>query len=185
MPCRRHCHGTSDLSNRVEDNMTTEAKPTPIARSRLEPEAMPRRDFLGLAAWWSAAAALLFGFLGSMRLPKAAVLPSPSKKFKVTLPASLASGQSYVPPGRSVAVYKDGSQVYAVSTICTHLGCIVKGTEGGFDCPCHGSKFNKDGSVAKGPAPKGLPWLEVKHVGGDNFLIDEGKTVAVGTTVTV
>ncbi|MBI3065936.1 MAG: hypothetical protein HYY82_13510, partial [Deltaproteobacteria bacterium] len=49
--------------------MTIEAKPTNGARSRLDPEAMPRRDFLGLTAWWSAAAALLFGFLGSMRLP--------------------------------------------------------------------------------------------------------------------
>jgi cytochrome b6-f complex iron-sulfur subunit len=165
--------------------MTTEAKPTQTGRSRLDPEAMPRRDFLGLAAWWSAAAALLFGFLGAMRLPKAAVLPSPSKKFRVALPPSLASGQPYVPAGRSVAIYKEESGVYAISTICTHLGCIVKATDNGFDCPCHGSKFRKDGSVLRGPAPKGLPWLEVKHLGGDNLLVDEGKTVAAGTTVIV
>ena len=165
--------------------MTIDAKPAATVRSRLEPEAMPRRDFLGLAAWWSAGAALLFGFLGAMRLPKAAVLPSPSKKFKITLPASLASGHAYVPAGRSVAVYKDGSQVFAVSMVCTHLGCLVKATESGFDCPCHGSKFAKDGAVLKGPAPKGLPWLEVKHLGGDNFLVDEGKRVAAGTTVAV
>ncbi|HEY7558487.1 MAG TPA: Rieske 2Fe-2S domain-containing protein [Candidatus Binatia bacterium] len=163
--------------------MTTDARTA--ARSRLEPETMPRRDFLGLAAWWSAAAALLFGFLGAMRLPKAAVLPSPSKKFRVTLPASWASGQAYIPAGRSVAIYKEGSGVFAISTVCTHLGCIVKATDAGFDCPCHGSKFAKDGSVLKGPAPKGLPWLEVKHAGGDNFLIDEGKIVAIGTTVNV
>ena len=163
--------------------MTTDAKP--VALSRLNPEAMPRRDFLGLAAWWSAAAALLFGFLGAMRLPKAAVLPSPSKKFRLTLPASLVSGQAYVPAGRSVAIYKESSGVYAISTICTHLGCIVKATDTGFDCPCHGSKFAKDGSVLKGPAPKGFPWLEVKHAGGDNFLIDEGKSVTTGTTVSV
>jgi len=163
--------------------MTTDAKPA--VRSRLDAETMPRRDFLGLAAWWSAAAALLFGFLGAMRLPKAAVLPSPSKKFRVTLPANLVSGQAYVPAGRSVAIYKDGSGLYAISTVCTHLGCIVKATDAGFDCPCHGSKFTKDGSVLKGPAPKGLPWLEVKHAGGENFLIDEGKTVATGATVNV
>lgn len=165
--------------------MTIAAKSATTPRSRLDPEAMPRRDFLGLAAWWSAAAALLFAFLGSMRLPKAAVLPSPSKKFRVALPASLAAGQPHVPAGRSVALFKDGVQVYAISTVCTHLGCIVKPTENGFDCPCHGSKFGKDGSVIKGPAPKGLPWLEVKNLGGDNFLVDEGKSVAAGTTVTV
>ncbi len=163
--------------------MTTDPK-QPI-RSRLEPELMPRRDFLGLAAWWSAAAALLFGFLGAMRLPKAAVLPSPSKRFRVRLPASLVSGQAFIPAGRSVAIVKEAAGIYAVSTVCTHLGCIVKATETGFDCPCHGSKFHKDGSVLRGPAPKGLPWLEVKHLGGDNFLIDEGKAVAAGTTVVV
>ena len=165
--------------------MVTDPKPTQPTRSRLDPERMPRRDFLGLTAWWSAAAALLFAFLGSMRLPKAAVLPSPSKRFRVRLPASMDSGQAFVPAGRSVAIFKEGAGIYAISTVCTHLGCIVKSAEKGFDCPCHGSKFNKDGSVVKGPAPKGLPWLEVKHLGGDNFLIDEGKTVAAGTTVVV
>jgi len=165
--------------------MTTAPKSTQTSGSRLDPEAMPRRDFLGLAAWWSAAAALLFGFFGAMRLPKAAVLPSPAKKFKVTLPPSLPSAQPYLPIGRSVAIVKEGNSVHAISRICTHLGCIVKPTETGFDCPCHGSKFAKDGSVIKGPAPKALPWLEMKHLGGDHFIVDEGKNVPSGTTVTV
>jgi cytochrome b6-f complex iron-sulfur subunit len=165
--------------------MTTDAKPAPTPRSRLDPEAMPRRDFLGLAAWWSAAAAMLFAFIGSMRLPKAAVLPSPSKKFRVRMPAALAAGEPYIPAGRSVALYKNGDLVYAVSTVCTHLGCIVKPTASGFDCPCHGSTFAKDGSVLKGPAPTGLHWHEVRHLGGDDFLVDEGKTVAPGTTVAI
>lgn len=165
--------------------MTTEAKPRPRPRSRLDPETMPRRDFLGLAAWWSAAAAMLFAFVGSMRLPKAAVLPSPAKKFRVRLPASLAAGEPYIPGGRSVALYKDDNRVHAVSTVCTHLGCIVKPTASGFDCPCHGSIFAKDGSVLKGPAPTALPWHEVVHLGSDDFLVDEGKTVARGTTVEV
>lgn len=163
--------------------MTTEAKSTATTRSRLDPEAMPRRDFLGLAAWWSAAAAMLFAFLGSMRLPKAAVLPSASKKYRVRLPASLAPGHAFVPSGRSVALYRDGDRVYAISTICTHLGCIVKPINNGFDCPCHGSKFAGDGTVLKGPAPTPLPWHELKHLGSDDFLVDEGKTVVAGTTV--
>lgn len=162
--------------------MTT--KPTESAkRSRLDSEAMPRRDFLGLAAWGSAAAALLFALAGSLRLPKAAVLPSPSRKFRVNLPASLAGGQPFFPPGRSVAVIKEGNQVHAISRICTHLGCVVKPSEAGFDCPCHGSRFAKDGSVTRGPAPKALPWLEVKSLGGDSFLVDEGKNVPPGTLV--
>lgn len=165
--------------------MTTAPRAAEKRPTRLDPEPMPRRDFLGLAAWWSAGAALLFGFFGAMRLPKAAVLPSPSKKFKLALPPSLASGRPYLPPGRSVALVKEGENVHAVSLVCTHLGCIVKPSETGFDCPCHGSKFAKDGSVIKGPAPKALPWLEVKPLGGESVMIDEGKNVPAGTTVAV
>ena len=80
-----------------------------------------------------------------LRLPKAAVLSSPSKKFRVTLPESLPPGQAFVPPGRSVAIFRDDEGVYAISTVCTHLGCIVKSTAEGFECPCHGSRFAPDG----------------------------------------
>ena len=155
----------------------------PRQRSRLDPEPMPRRDFLGLAAAWSAAGALFLALLGMSRLPRAAVLPSPSKKFRVTLPESLGPGGVFVPPGRSVVVLRDAAGVYALSTICTHLGCIVKRAADGFDCPCHGSRFAADGSVLRGPAPKALPWLEVRHTGGSTFIVDEGKLVPPGTKV--
>jgi len=151
-------------------------------RSRLDPEPVPRRDFLGLLSLWSAAAALLFGLLGSLRLPKAAVLSSPSKKFRVALPESLAPGEPYLPPGRSVALFRDGEGVYGISIVCTHLGCIVKAAAGGFECPCHGSRFSADGAVTKGPAPRALPWLKVSSDGG-LWTVDEGAAVPQGTKV--
>lgn len=151
-------------------------------RSRLDPEPMPRRDVLGLGALWASASAMLFAVVGMLRLPKAAVLASPSKKFRVTLPETLAAGEAFVPPGRAVALYRDGEGVYAVSTICTHLGCVVKANAEGFECPCHGSKFAHDGSVARGPAPRPLPWLKI--AGKENqFVVDEGATVPQGTKV--
>ena len=158
--------------------MTTTSK-----SSRLDPEPMPRRDFLGLAAMWAMGASVAFAILGMLRLPRAAVLPAPSKKFKVALPESLADGEPFVPPGRSVALFKDAGGVYAVSTVCTHLGCIVKQSADGFACPCHGSEFHKDGSVKKGPAPKALPWLSISK-DGSAFVVDEGKPVDAGTRLT-
>jgi len=152
--------------------------------SRLDPEPMARRDFLGLASIGSAIAALAFATVGMIRLPKAAVLSSPSKKFRVTLPESLAAGQAYVPPGRAVAVFRDAEGVYAVSLVCTHLGCIVKNQVDGFECPCHGSRFRADGSVAKGPAPTPLPWHKVTVAGGGVY-VDEDTTVPPGTKVNV
>lgn len=148
--------------------------------SRLDPEPIPRRDFLGLLAGWSAVLTLGFAMLGALRLPKAAVLPSPSKKFKVALPESLAPGAAFVPPGRNVAIFKDAGGVYAISTVCTHLGCIVKTEAGAFKCPCHGSEYRLDGTVTRGPAPKALPWLAVA-VDGSDIVVDEGTVVPAGT----
>jgi Rieske Fe-S protein len=167
--------------------MTTEpGKPPPDpAPSRLDPEAMPRRDFLGMAASAMAAGACGFALVGAARLPKAAVLPSASKKFKVTLPEGLPDGEPFVPAGRSVAVFRQGDKVFAVSTVCTHLGCIVKWAGKGFDCPCHGSKFKADGAVDRGPAPKALPWLAIQAAGGNAIMIDEGTTVPTGTKETL
>ena len=153
------------------------------ARSRLDPEPVPRRDFLGLASLGAAIAALLFATIGMLRLPKAAVLSSPSRKFRVTLPDTLAEGTAYVPPGRSVALFRDGKGVYAISTTCTHLGCIVRPGAEGFECPCHGSRFALDGSVVKGPAPRALPWVKVTGSDG-TYTVDEEVAVPPGTKVT-
>ena len=150
--------------------------------SRLDPEPMSRRDFLGLASLGAALAALGFATAGMIRLPKAAVLSSPSKKFRVILPDALAPGQAYVPPGRAVAMFRDGAGTYAISLVCTHLGCVVKARDGGFECPCHGSRFGPEGGVVKGPAPKGLPWGKVSVVGG-RLIVDEDVTVPPGTRV--
>ena len=153
------------------------------ARSRLDPEPMPRRDFLGLASVWAAVAAGLLSLVGMLRLPKAAVLASPSKKFRVSLPESLPEGAPYIPPGRTVALFRNAQGVHAVSLVCTHLGCIVKTAGDGFDCPCHGSRFAADGTVLKGPAPRALPWMKVSGSGG-NYVVDEDVVVPSGTKLT-
>lgn len=159
--------------------MTT--SPGPVS-SRLDPEPMPRRDVLGLLALWSMASTLLFALAGILRLPRAAVLPSPSKTFRAAIPETLPAGEPFVPPGRSVALFRDAQGVYAISIICTHLGCIVKPSAQGFECPCHGSLYAPDGSVTKGPAPRALSWLSVS-VNDGTVIVDEDKAVPPGTKV--
>ncbi|MEO5927893.1 MAG: FAD-dependent oxidoreductase [Patescibacteria group bacterium] len=61
--------------------------------------------------------------------------------------------------GKKVAIYKSPSgHVVKLSPVCTHLGCTVQwNTEGKtWDCPCHGSRFKKEGGVLNGPATKPL-----------------------------
>ena len=61
--------------------------------------------------------------------------------------------------GQKVAAYRDeDGKVSAVSPVCTHLWCQVNwnSAERSWDCPCHGSRFDTDGSVLQGPAVEGL-----------------------------
>ncbi|AKF04000.1 FAD-dependent oxidoreductase [Sandaracinus amylolyticus] len=61
--------------------------------------------------------------------------------------------------GRRLAVYRDPhGTLSAVSPVCTHLGCLVhfNQAERSWDCACHGSRFDTDGSVLHGPATTAL-----------------------------
>ena len=62
-----------------------------------------------------------------------------------------------------VAVYRDADgTAHRMSAICVHLGCVVawNGCEKTWDCPCHGSRYDRFGSVFCGPANKNLPPVE-------------------------
>ena len=58
-----------------------------------------------------------------------------------------------------IAAYRDGEgRMHEFSASCTHLGCIVRwnGAEHTWDCPCHGSRYDRLGRVIQGPANRGL-----------------------------
>jgi cytochrome b6-f complex iron-sulfur subunit len=73
------------------------------------------------------------------------------------------------------------TEIAAISLVCTHLGCTVNRVETGFQCPCHGSQYDSDGLVVGGPAPKTLPWLEIKTVPGGQLEIDTATALPEGT----
>lgn len=81
--------------------------------------------------------------------------------------SSLAPGDSAIveAEGETVAAYRapDG-ELFAVSPVCTHLGCKVRwnSVQCSWDCPCHGSRFRPDGSVIEGPALAPLRRKQVK-----------------------
>lgn len=62
---------------------------------------------------------------------------------------------------------------YGINAVCTHLGCVVpwNAAENKFICPCHGSQYNDQGRVVRGPAPLSLALAHAD--------IDDGKVVFV------
>jgi Rieske Fe-S protein len=69
------------------------------------------------------------------------------------------SGAIIVESGRKLAVYRDErGTLHRRSAVCPHLGCIVAWNPAAstWDCPCHGSRFDKLGKVINGPSPRDL-----------------------------
>ena len=90
--------------------------------------------------------------------------------------------------GTRIAVANVGGAYYAFDDACTHEQCSLaeEGEMTGttVTCTCHGSEFEADGSVRRGPAPRALDWLQVSTTGGA-IVVDEATTVPPGTTVSL
>jgi|TARA_B100000900_G_scaffold411589_1_gene431587 cytochrome b6-f complex iron-sulfur subunit len=102
------------------------------------------------------------------------------------IPAFIPSARAYVLPLDASAVansqFSSGSTVadglVAVYQRCVHLGCRVPwcNSSQGFECPCHGSKYNMVGEYFAGPAPRNLDRFNVSNVNG-RFIIDTGTII--------
>ena len=145
-----------------------------------QPQPVRRRDFLGKAAMWTCGATLGLATLGMARMPMPAVIPGESSKVKVGSPDDFSDGEARWIPRAKAFVFRQGDQVFAISGICTHLGCIVAHTPAGFDCPCHGSQFGVSGDVTRGPAPSALKWHRIEQLPSGQLAIDLNTTVKQG-----
>lgn len=75
--------------------------------------------------------------------------------------------------GKDLMLVRTGdSEVKAMSTACTHLGCTVYWQKENqeFYCPCHAGRFDKDGNVVAGPPPAPLETYHTE-IEGDNIFI--------------
>lgn len=71
------------------------------------------------------------------------------------------------PDGSKVLVARPAEgEVVAFSAVCPHQGCTVEPGDDGFACPCHGSQFELDGALKRGPARTGLSAFPVRVVDG-------------------
>ena len=143
-----------------------------------------RRDFMGLSALAACVAAWTMTGIGLLKFPMPALLPDISNKFKIGSTEDFPVGTTKTFSDKNVIVSRDEKGLFAISLICTHLGCIVSKASQGFACPCHGSKYDENGSVIKGPAPRALDWFEISQLPSGKLVVDAGKRVPVGMKYT-
>ena len=73
---------------------------------------------------------------------------------------------------RGFFIVRQGTNLFALSGICTHRHCKLNaGTDGTFHCPCHGSTFAPNGRVIQGPAWRNLPVFDLSTDGAGNLWV--------------
>lgn len=139
-----------------------------------------RREFLSfLSVGWIALAAASGGILSLIfRYTFPNVNFEPELEFSVGLPENLSLGVNEAwKISHGVWVVKQEGVIYALSTICTHLGCIPNWTPSSltFECPCHGSGYYSSGINFKGPAPRPLERYEIKTLPSGELVVNKGR----------
>ena len=153
-----------------------------------QPPSFSRRHFLELigigAIGVTAAGSLVLS--GEYLSPN--VVKEPPTRFRIGPP-------EYYPPG-SVTLHKEQKvfivrakegYFYTLSAVCTHLGCIAnwKPEDGIVACPCHGSKFDREGNVIAGPAPRALPRFSLSLDDRGQLVVDKSVIVSEDVTLKV
>jgi cytochrome b6-f complex iron-sulfur subunit len=125
----------------------------------------------------------LLWLLGFARFMFPNILIEPPTKFKVGFPDEYAPGQVETKFKAQFGVwivryeYDGNPEIYALQSVCTHLGCTPNWLEGEqkFKCPCHGSGFYKDGINFEGPAPRPLERFAIRVADDGQLEVDKSQ----------
>ena len=141
-----------------------------------------RREFLNEAA----AAALGIAGIGSLVVTYGYLSPNvlfePPTTFRAGNPDLYPPNSVTFLEDQQVYVVRTENGFYAVSAVCTHLGCVTqwKPDVGQIACPCHGSKFRSDGTKIEGPAPRPLPHFAISLTADGELQVDKLEIINPG-----
>ncbi len=165
-----------------------------FAQPATKEEAESRRGFFGSLTGLVFGSAMAVGFvslavtqllwvLGFARFMFPNILIEPPTKFKVGFPDVIGPGQVLTKFKAQFGVwivrneYEGSDQIYALRSVCTHLGCTPNWLEAEqkFKCPCHGSGFYKTGVNFEGPAPRPLERYAITVADDGQLQVDKSR----------
>lgn len=148
------------------------------ARDRREQMDVSRREFFARLGLGSLIVAGAGAGLFSYEYFSPNVLFEASPIIRAGKPDQFPPNSVTLDPQSGIYLVNGDKGYYALGAICTHLGCLTawKVELDLIACPCHGSRFNRDGIKVAGPAPQPLPWLKV-WLADDGYLMVDRSTV--------
>jgi len=138
-----------------------------------------RRGFISWVsvAWVAFGASMLAAGTATARFMFPNVLFEPPPTFTAGRPEEFQAGivDERWKESQGVWLVRDQEGIYALSTICTHLGCTPNwlSSEQKFKCPCHGSGFYITGINFEGPAPRPLERYAISLAEDGQVLVDK------------
>jgi cytochrome b6-f complex iron-sulfur subunit len=145
-------------------------------------EEMARRKILTLLGTGALAITGLGTAITGLRFLEPSVVYEEDTRVGVGRPEDIPLGTVLVLPKHKIYVFRSTAGFFALSSICTHLGCMTRYVpeSAQIACPCHGSRFSLEGKVTAGPAPRPLRRLALTIERGV-LVADTSKEVPPGT----
>jgi cytochrome b6-f complex iron-sulfur subunit len=162
----------SDGDDMAENDTTSTALELEARKSS---GGIERRDFLNEIAGAALGVAAAGAAVVTIRYLSPNVLFEPPTSFRVGTPDNFAVNSVSYFADQQVYIIRGAMGFFALSAVCTHLGCITQWNPD-LDliaCPCHGSRFSKDGKVVHGPAPRSLSHFAMRLMPDGTLLVDK------------
>jgi len=167
----------------MSENKTNNAPRAAVGRLKArKSNSIERRSFFSwLAVGWLGFAAATGGFFTVIiRFLFPNVLFEPPQTFKIGYPEEFSPNSVDIRFKKefNAWIVRDDESIFALSTVCTHLGCTPNWlpTDNKFKCPCHGSGFRMTGIHFEGPAPRPLERFKIGISNDGQILVDKTKS---------
>lgn len=124
---------------------------------------LSRRDFLKLSTNSLLALAGILGLGGLIRYLSYQFDPTPQTEFDIGPASNYRLHTRTVLAEIPAIIIHDKAGLRAISLACSHLGCTIEERNFGFECPCHSSRYDLNGTVLRGPATANLRALRIEE----------------------
>ncbi len=145
----------------------------------VEEGSVTRRRFMNFVGWGSFVAFWGGATIASLRFLFPKILYEPALEFIAGKPDDYQVGEvsTRMKKEQRVWMIRNDRGIYALISICTHLGCtpIWHVSEQRIKCPCHGSNFLRDGQNVAGPAPAPLFRAAISLDLAGNIVVDKSQ----------